>query len=177
MKLIEAMKQKEDLLVKAADLRQKINRHCAYLSYETPTYGTYDSQKDQVRAWLQAHRDILQEVSRLRLAIQRTNVDTEVTIELGGKQVTKTIAEWIVRRGSPKNPGLADLDRQAWNTLGDKNLKEGRGESTEGVTVDIRILRCFDPAERDTMVELFRSEPAKIDGVLEIINAVTDLIE
>lgn len=34
----------------------------------------------------------------------------------------------------------------------------------------------FDPSERDHKLEVYRSEPAKIDSTLEIINAVTDII-
>ncbi len=177
MKIIEAMKQKEDLLKKAADLRSKIGKHCAYLSYETPTYGSQGQQTEQVRQWVQAHSDILREVIRLRLAIQRTNVTTEVPIELGGKIVTKTIAEWVIRRGSPNGiQGLADLEKQGWDALGDRGLKEGQIKTSEGEVRDVKICRCYDPLTRDIQVENLRSEPARIDAALEIANATIDLV-
>src|SRR5689334_161771 len=95
MKLIQAMKQLKDLGIKATDLRAKIAQFSADLSFETPMYP---DQKAQISEWLQAHSDVLKEILRLRVAIQKTNINTPVTIELGGKQVVKSIAEWIHRR-------------------------------------------------------------------------------
>ena len=170
MKLIEGMKKLKDLSRKAEDMRGKISVNCAHLSVETPTYG--DKQREQVREWLQAHEDISKEMLRLRMAIQRTNLATSVSIELGGKGVTKTITEWIHRRRD-----LAKLDADAWSKLGDKGLKEGFGKNSLGEQIEVRIVRNFDPKERDAKIELYRSEPMTIDATLEVTNAITDLIE
>jgi hypothetical protein len=169
MKLIQAMKQIKDLARKADDLKVKISQQCAHLSFETPTYG--ERQKEQVKEWLQAHEDILKEILRLRISIQKTNLATSVTIELDGKQVTKTIAEWIHRRRD-----LAKSAMDAWMRLTDKGLKEGIGVNSMNEKIDMKIVRNFDPAERDKKVELYRSEPSIIDATLEVANAVTDLI-
>lgn len=170
MKLIQAMKQVKLLLVKAEDLRKKISVHCAHSSVETPLYG--DKQREQVAEWLQAHSDVLKEILRLRVAIQRTNLATEVTIELGGKNVTKNIAAWIHRRRD-----LSSLEMQAWQSLTDRNLREGVMKTSQGEQVEVKTVRNFDPVQRDTKVELYQSEPALIDSTMEVINAVTDLIE
>jgi uncharacterized protein YjiS (DUF1127 family) len=168
MKIIEAMKQIKDLQRKAEDLRKKVGQHCANLSFETPTYG--QEQRAMVDGWLQAHRDIVQEILRLRVAIQRTNVTTPVTISLAGKPVTKTIAEWIHRRRD-----LAALDAMMFQQLGDRGLKEQKGRDTQGNEIEIRIVRYFDPKNRDERLEEFRSEPTTIDSTLEVVNAVTEL--
>ncbi len=55
----------------------------------------------------------------------------------------------------------------------EQNLKT----SSDGPTTEIRIVRCFDPAERDAKIELYRSEPGLIDRTLEVVNATTDLLE
>jgi len=170
MKLIEAMKKIKDLQRKAEDLRGKVGQHSAQLSVETPVYG--DRQRDQVREWLQAHSDIMREILKLRKNIQATNLKTDVTIELGDKQVTKTIAEWIHRRRD-----LAGLDQQMWAKLTDRNLKEGVATDSQGQKIEVKIVRNYDPAERDRMQELYRSEPSRIDATLEVVNAVTDLME
>lgn len=171
MKLIQAMKQCKDLARKSDDLKAKIAQHCAHMSFETPPYG--DRQREQVAEWLQACEDIHKEVLRLRVAIQRTNLSTPVVIELGGRSVTKTIAEWIHRRRD-----LAKADMEAWGKLTDRNLKEGALPSTQGGTPqEVKIVRNFDPKTRDQMIELYRSEPTTIDATLEVVNAVTDLIE
>jgi len=169
MKLIEAMKKIKDLQRKTADLRDKVQKNCAHLNIETPTYG--DKQREQVNQWLQAHRDIVQEIAGLRTDIQRTNLATFVSIELGDKQVTKTIAEWIHRRRD-----LAKEDMLAYQVLTDRNLQEGLMQDSFGNKTTVKIVRNYDPADRDKMLEMFRSEPGKIDATLEVVNAVTDVI-
>lgn len=170
MKLIQAMKQCKDLTRKAEDIRKKIAVHCAHMSFETPTYG--DKQREQVREWLQAHGDICKEILKLRVGIQRTNISTLVKIDLGGVSVEKSIAEWIHRRRD-----LAALDMSAWACLTDRKLQEGVGQNTLGEKFEAKIVRNFDPSERDNKLELYRSEPSTIDATLEVVNAVTDLME
>lgn len=170
MKLIQAMKKLKDLAIKADDLRKKVANTSADLSIETPAYP---DQKRQVSEWIQAHSDILKEILGLRVAIQKTNILTPVTIEIGGKQVTKSIAEWIHRRRD-----LAKLEMDMWAKLTDRNLKEQNVQTSPGGAVtEVRIRRYFDPAERDSKLDLYRSEPSVIDGTLEVVNAVTELIE
>lgn len=168
MKIIEAMKKIKDLQKKADDLRTKVKQHCADLDFET---AVYPDQKGQVQSWLQSHSDVVKEILALRFAIQKTNIATPVTIELGGVQVTKTIAEWIHRRRD-----LASLEMDVWRGLTDRNLKEGAIQQTSGQTRDVKIRRYYDPAERDKKVDLYRSEPSIIDATLEVVNAVTELV-
>jgi hypothetical protein len=170
MKLIEAMKQLKDLKTKADDLRDKVGRFCADLTIQTPTYP---DQKGQVTLWMQAHHDVVKEMARLRTSIQKTNLETAVTISLDGRQVTKSIAHWIHRRRD-----LAGMEQQVWQKLGDLGLKEQNMQTVQGGSMtEIRIRRYFDPVERDKHVESYRREPSVIDATLEITNAVTDLIE
>lgn len=168
MKLIEAMKKIKDLQIKAEDLRKKVATYCADQSHETALYGA--DQKTKVNEWIQAHGDIIQEILKLRINIQRTNLATNVVIELGGNQITKSIAEWIHRRRD-----LAELDKSCWACLSDRNLKEGTILTSTGEKQEVKIRRYYDPAQRDDKIELYRSEPSKIDATLEVINAVTDL--
>lgn len=169
MKIIEAMKKLKHLQEKTADLRAKVAQYCADLDFETPMYP---DQRGQIEEWMQSHFDSVQEIARLRVAIQKTNLATSVTIELGGKQVTKTIAEWIHRRKD-----LAKLDLDAWAKLTDRNLKEGVAQTTTGGTRDVKIRRYFDPRQRDEKMGLYKQEPSVIDGHLEVVNAITDLLE
>lgn len=169
MKIIEALKKTKDLQRKAEDLREKIRRHCVYLSMETPTYP---DQTAKVSEWLQSHSDTLKEILRLRIAIQKTNLQTGVTLELEGKHITKTIAEWIHRRRD-----LAGYELKSWNDINDRGLKEGSYRTPSGSDMEVKIIRCFDPAKRDQKVSDLSSEPSLIDAKLEIANAITDLIE
>lgn len=169
MKLIEAMKKIKDLSVKAEDLRTKIKQHSADLNYETPVYA---DQRAQVDGWLQAHSDILKEILRLRTAIQRTNLDTKVPIDLNGKTVVHSIAEWIHRRRD-----LANTEAAAWAGLTDRGLKEGVAQQSSGAAIEVKIRRYYDAKTRDENIAKYKSEPHIIDSTLEVTNAVTDLIE
>jgi ribonuclease HI len=169
MKLIQAMKKLKDLNAKAADLRAKVQQNCADLTIETPAYA---DQKRQVGEWIQAHHDILKEILGLRVAIQRTNLATKVSVELDGKHIVKSIAEWIHRRRD-----LAKLEQSMWAVLGDRNLKEQNVQTSPGGPVtEVRIRRYFDAVERDKNLEVFRSEPSVIDATLEVVNATTELV-
>ena len=124
--------------------------------------------------WLQSHSDIIKEILHLKSSITRTNLNTLVTIELGNKQVTKSISEWIERRRE-----LAKLEEDIYRMLTDKGLKETyQNQLTPNAPVTIIKKRLyFDPVERDRKIELYRSEPSIIDSTLEITNAVTELLE
>jgi hypothetical protein len=171
MKIIEAMKKVKDLQRKGDDYKGKIQAHCADLDCETPIYP---DQKREVASWLQGHEDIVKEILHLRCSIQLTNLKTEVTIEVGGKFVKKTIAEWIHRRRD-----LAKLQETLYRGLTDRGLKEQNlVQLTPGTPQQIIKRRLyFDPSERDKKIEMYRSEPSLIDATLEITNAVTELIE
>jgi hypothetical protein len=174
MKIIEGMKKVKDLQRKAEDLRKKVAVHCADLDVENPVYGTVADQRAVVQGWIQAHSDILKEILKLRIAIQRTNLVTEVPINLGDKVVNKTIAEWIHRRRD-----LADTELMMWRVIGDRGLKDQLIPSTvagaEPTRVNVR--RYYDPKERDEMMSLYGSEATTIDATLEVANAVTDLLD
>lgn len=170
MKIIEAMKRVKMNKEKVADLQAKIHGVAVYLSIETPVYGAETGAK--ISEWLQSCEDLSQENIRLLTAIQRTNLATSVTIEIGGKNVTKNIAEWVWRRRE-----YAALDLATWQKLTDKGLKEGVTQTATGGTIDIKIVRFYDPVRRDERVATYRSEPHLIDAALEIVNATTDLVE
>lgn len=163
------MKKIKDLQIKIDDLKDKVKIYCSDLNFETPMYG--NDQKKKVDSWLQSVGDILKEILDLRIQIQRTNLATEVTIELNSKQVTKTIAAWIHRRRD-----LAKSEQDLWQKLTDRGLKEGKMKDSTNQDIEVKIRRYFDPEERDNKVELYRTEPSKIDATLEVVNATTDLL-
>lgn len=170
MKIVEALKLRKELLVKADDLRKKVALNSAHLSIETPAYA---DQTRQVSEWLQAHESLMQEIAALSMRVQKTNISTNVTLQLGGKSVTKLIAEWVLRRRE-----LAKLDEAAWSGLTDRGLKEQNICTAPGAPVtEVRIKRCFDAKARDEKVALYKSEPGVIDRTLEVVNATTELLD
>ena len=171
MKIIEALKKIKQLKIKCSDLNEKVRTYCADLDNETPYYP---DQRAQIREWVQSYNDSTKEIVRLNYCLQRTNLETMVTIELESKNVTKSIFEWILRRKE-----YAKMDENIWRSLTDKGLREeNKYQTTQNAPVLVVKRRLyFDPVERDKKVELYRTEPSKIDSTLEIINAITDLKE
>ena len=169
MKIIEAMKQVKQNKEKITDLQNKISQYCANLSFETPLYGS--ETKTKVNEWLQSCADLTQDNIKLLCSISKTNLNTDVTIELGGKQVKKTIAEWVWRRRE-----YAAIDLATYSKLTDRGLKEGSAQTSPGVMTEIKLVRHYDPVIRDEKLSMYRSEPHQIDSALEVVNAVTDLV-
>ena len=163
------MKRIKELLGKVEDLKVKVKDHSADADFETPVYP---DQAGQVKEWVQSIRDTLFEVEMLRFRIQKTNLLTPVTIVVQDKEVTKSIAQWIHRRRD-----LANHEMQAWSYLTDRGIREGTIKQSNGVEREIKIRRYYDPKERDKRIEQLKSEPSLIDARLEVINAITDLLE
>lgn len=155
---------------KIADLQKRISEVSANLSHETPVYGTETTQK--INEWLQSCTDLSQDNVQLLVRIQKTNLQTPVAILIGDNTVTKSIAEWVWRRRE-----YAALDFATYRTLSDRNLKEGFMKTSTGVDQAITIHRHYDPNVRDAKLSEYKQEPTLIDGSLEIVNAVTDLVE
>lgn len=170
MKLIEAMKRVKMNKEKIQDLQTKIGETCANLTHETPLYGTETPAK--IREWSQSCLDLSQDNVKLLTQIQKTNLITSVTIEIGNKQVTKSIAEWVWRRRE-----YSKIDLGTFSRMTDRNLKEGFMNTSTGQPMEVKIQRHYDPVKRDEKLAEFKSEPGLIDSSLEITNAVTDLID
>jgi antitoxin component HigA of HigAB toxin-antitoxin module len=174
MKIVEALKKIPDLQRKAEDIRVALARYCADLDNEKPEYETQEKQRAQISIWLQSHSDILKEIEILRTRIQKTNLETDVDIEVSeGKTVTKSIARWIHRRKD-----LSKLESEAWRCLTSRGLKpQGyQKEGEDGVKI-ANVRKYYDQRQRDKMLADLLSEKSLIDGRLEVINAVTDLLD
>ena len=172
MKLIEAMKRVKQNKEKIAALQDMIGNFSAHLSHETPVYGTETPEK--INGWAQSCEDLAQENVKLLTAISRTNLSTQVTVTLGEKRVTKSIAEWIWRRRE-----YASLDLVTYQRMGDRGLREGHLNSSVpgGTPIEVKLVRNYNPERRDKKLAEYKSEPHEIDATLEVTNAVTDLVE
>ncbi len=173
MKIIEGLKKAKDLQRKADDIRRLVENHCALSNIDTPHYP---DQAAQIDKWVQAHRDVLKEILRLRVAIARTNLETIVEIDLSTddhpRTVTKSIAEWIHRRRD-----LAQSELSIWKAMSDRNIREGTSTTPSGDALEVKLVRYYNPATQNEMIDRLRSEPTIIDSKLEVVNAITDLIE
>lgn len=173
-KIIEAMRKIKDNEIKIKDLQLKIANFSAYIDVHPTEYK--DETKNVVTGWVQSCVDLTQENASMHLSIMKTNLATNVTISINGKDVTKSIAEWVLRRRI-----YAEIDLTTYSRLTDKNLKSqayqvnnpNTGQQENGWT---KIILSYDPQIRDAKIAEYRSEPSLINSALEIVNATTDLI-
>lgn len=173
MKIIEAMKKVKANKEAIRDLQNKIAMNSACLSVETNQYGDQVAVTQRIREWAQGCHDRTLENVRLLTAIAKTNMETMVSITIGGHTVTQSIARWIWRRRE-----YAALDLLTWKSMNDRNLKEGMVTMSPGSPpTKVEIVRHYDPNIRDAKIAQFTNEAHEIDGALEVVNAVTDLIE
>ena len=168
-KVIQAMKRIKENKEKISDLQEKIHKNAAHMSIEKLEY---DEPAEKVEAWVRSCLDLSQENVRLLTAIARTNLATEVTIDIGDNQIKKTIAEWVWRRRE-----YAALDYATIGKLTDRGMKDATIQNSAGGITEVKVIRNYNPLVRDARMEEFRSEPHRIDAALEVINAVTDLVE
>ncbi len=168
MKIIEGLKKVKYLEKKADDIKRLIAHHCVDMDYESPVYP---DQTKQVNEWIQGYEDLLKLISNIQYRIQKTNVMTVLKIELDGKVIEKSIAGWILRRRK-----LSQMELSMYQAITDRNLQGGNVQFTSK-TVEAKVRRYYDPRVRDRKIALLTSEPFEIDAQLEIMNAVTDLLE
>ena len=169
MKIIEAMKKIKENRRKIEDLKGKIKKNSARLSYET---SQYDDPVKKVKEWLQSCNDLSLDCVDLLERINKTNISTYVDITIGGKTVTRSIAGWIYRRRE-----FANVDFEVWKSLTDNGLKDGFAKTASGEDMEVKVIRHFNPEQRDKKTEEFSEEPYLIDSRLEVVNAITDIIE
>lgn len=169
MKIIEAMKKIKDLMRKAEDLRNKVGKYCT--DYDKDA-SIYEDQRGQITSWMDSHNGIIKEILSLRESVQRTNLETKVSIEIDGKHVEHSIAGWIHRRRD-----LASLELKCWSKLTDEGKQKLIAYNDETGNPNAAKLRLYyNPQVRDEMREVYGSEPSLIDGRLEVVNATTDLV-
>jgi hypothetical protein len=168
MKIIEAMKQIKALEHKAKDLLNFVQMHSSDLDIEAPVYL---DQSGQVKSWIDAYVGALETIVSLQAKIQKTNTVTQVTIELGGNRISKTISEWIYRKNK------IATEKSVWTALDGRRLKDSSFIQTSGTVKEVKVRRYFDPELRDRKITGLSQEPFLIDSALEVINATTDLIE
>jgi hypothetical protein len=168
MLIIEGLKDIKAVLRKMEDLRNKIQKYCADLDIQSLAYP---DQKKQISEWLQAHHDLALKMTELKASIQATNLATQITIKVGENDVTRSIAEWVIRRRE-----IIDLEVQAWSRLSERGLQDNQIRTQAGDTQVVKVRRYYDSAERDKQMEILTQEKTNIDKALEIANATTKLV-
>ena len=169
MKIIEGLKQLKLNTKKVADISARIALNSAKKSFEQ---SPYEDPVAQVKEWCDQIEELSKRNSELTLAIARTNAATQVTIELEGKQITKSITEWIYRR----RHGVA-MELAGVKALTNRGLKDEQVKQTDNTLLETKVVLHYDQKSRDQRMDALQQEPTLIDTRLGMVNAVTDLLE
>lgn len=170
MKIIEALKKLKMNRKKIQDLQNLIRMNASHMESATKSLA-YANPKQKILEWEQSIHDLQKENAQLLARISKTNLETKATIEIGDNQITKTISEWIYRRREGVDFDIQTQQAKA-TTLKQVATKDEKGE----IVVD-NVVRNYDQAKRDELLMSLSSEKMLIDSQLEIVNAVTDLLE
>lgn len=178
MKLIEAIKKIKEIDQQVNSVSQKLAENSADLEHHNPAYGSVEEQTKQIQAWLCQAHDLLELKENLKYRISKTNNATMVTITVGGKDITKSIAQWMTRRRE-----TAIAEASVWTSLFQRP-KMLRPESIECLDAAgnpakkiSNVRRYFNVKQADEKVQTFAQEPSMIDGKLEVVNAITELLD
>lgn len=170
MKLIEGMKQLKITEKKMSHNADRISEYAAIISSEKPIFGTEAEQRKQVGALIQSNTDLAKEYLRLKARVDLTNLQTQVTI---GKE-TFTIADLLqIKRN------VAGLMKLTYTSLNDKKAEYRLQSIRLGATgtKPPHIERMYDETAKYQGLQYWQGIEDEIETRLEVINAMTELVE
>ncbi len=174
MKLIEGMKQLKILEKRIVQNTGFINDYAAIVSNERPKFANEQEQKKEIQGLLQANEDLAKQYLGLKKRIEKTNLETIVTI---GKDSYAIFDLLIYRRG------LAKLMRGSYMALNDKQAEQRLAQLTSRFAPAQtgekapHIDKMYDEKERNNALRRWQDLEDEIETRLEVINATTELLE
>ena len=175
MKLIQALSELK-LIRKKIDQNNALIQEYASACSMNLKLDDERAQKDYLDSLLQSSHDLLQRLLLLRLAVDRTNLQTTVETEYGAYP----LAALLALRGEKTKPGLAALYRNIYEHLND-NVGQRETQlalqSLKDVTNPPVLRRFYDPKARNQTITYWTEFRERIDAMIEVTNAETDLIE
>lgn len=146
---------------------ENIQKYCAKLETEKPDFGTDEDQRKEVACLLQANKDLMQEYLALKWQIEKTNLETSVSINGN----TYTISEMLViKRKLGKH--MVDTFKALSKTHAQHRLSYHRtGDGNIPA-----IVQYYKEDERNKSILKWQNLVDEIDSRLEVINATTELV-
>lgn len=134
MKLIEAMKELKLIIKKMESNNDQVVKLSSILSNEKPLVGSsIEDQKKEVNALIQSNEDLFDNYLKLKLAIEKTNNATSITIN----NKTLTITERLAFRRNASEASRIFL-------LVNTSAAQGRLSRINNSDKTIEVLPCFD---------------------------------
>ena len=168
MKIIEVMKDLKLIEKKMQANREKISKYSAIVSTERPTFPTENDQRKEVTSLIQANIDLTTEYIRKKCLINKTN--DLVNVEIEGKNYT--ISELLLLKRK-----LANEMIQTYNSLSDHQAQMRLRNAPAIDGKPAQVVRMYEEKTRNEGMAFWQELYHTIDSRLEVVNAMTDIIE
>jgi len=170
MKVVVALKELNLILKKMTTTDVRITEISAHLSNEVPRLGSEQAHMDKMKELTQSNLDLAERYLALKRALDKTNLATSVTIT--GK--TYTVTDLLNLRRKLGTPIIA-----TFQSMNDEDARRRVGHATSSRVqgdAPITVVRYYDDDKRYEAIAEWQEFLGHIDGKLEVVNAVTDLI-
>jgi len=168
MKMVEALKRLNLVLKRMEAQCGRVTDSASRMSVEVPPLGSDDAHIDKLKSLVQSNLDLAEEYLALKRAIDKTNLSTLVTIDDQTYTITDLL-NWKRKVGA--------FVLKTFKSLDDKptHLKIQQWARVSGDPVPT-VVRYFDETAKFQELDKWQSFLDQINGKLEVVNAVTDLI-
>ena len=173
MMIIEGLKELKLIESKMKKNNEQIEKYSSILDNERPQFESESHQMQEVKNLVQSNKDLQERYLRLKAAIDRTNLSTKVKID--GQTKEYTIYELIIIKRK-----LGDLIKQTYTSM---NTKQANGRlsitrsSLGGPSNSAKVVQLYDERVKNEALDAHENFMSVIDRRLEVVNAVTAIIE
>ncbi len=164
MKIIEALKRMKLLEKRIETNNRNITEYSSKLSNEKPIFASEKIQEKEVKSLIQANKDLIIEILKLKRSIEVTNL----TVTFTANNVTDTISGHLFRIRR-----LNHLIRNTYMALNANKIKP----NSMNISNDIKIEKLYDEKEKQDGLRNIMDYESEVSAKLEVINATTDIIE
>jgi len=169
MKIVQGLKKLRVIEKRMAKGIEEIQVLSSALSNEKPVMGNEEKQETEVKSLVQSNFDLVEEYLRLKLALEKTNL--EVSTSISGE--ARTLSEWLVIRRKLGSTMLSTVG--AMNDRAAENRRTlNRGLTPEGQAV--HVVRFYDEKTKMDRLRQLTDRLEAIDGKLEVVNATTNVV-
>jgi hypothetical protein len=165
MKLIEALKEIKLIEKKLQANREQLSQYSSATDMERLPFVTEEAQRDAIKSILQSSSDLLSNMLLLKRSIERTNLETKVTVM--GQEFSITELLFLKRYGCSQMTNTFQCLSTDFATRKVRAFSDSK----------IKILQFFDEKMKNDKLRYWMDFEAAISSTLEIVNATTDLVE
>jgi hypothetical protein len=167
MMLIEGMKKLRLIEKRMTGNASDIERYASMVSTEMPIFESLEAQKRKVTQLVQANGDLMHEYLTVKNAIDKTNIETQVTLEQG----TYTIAELLIIKRK-----LANLMATTFKALNENTGQSRLRHAPNTPENPAHLVRLYDEEFKMRGLREWQDLYHVIDSRLEVVNATTPLL-